>query len=229
MNKLTLLTSIAGLACALTAQAAYDGTIKISTSALRDGSFGGGPFTAQVKTGLSDVNPEGPSTFLTFCIESNETVGLGSTYNADINSAAVAGGSGGGSPDPLSWGTAYLYSQFRKGAIGTTIATAKALQEAIWWIENENGGSNNSLVGDAVAAYNSAFGAAIDAATLRLTDANGAFGVVALNLYSGGTSAANGTKQQDVLAIVPEPSTYIAGGLALLPLLFGLRARFQRK
>jgi hypothetical protein len=30
-------------------------------------------------------------------------------------------------------------------------------------------------------------------------------------------------------AVVPEPSTYIAGGLALLPLLFGLRARFQRK
>lgn len=30
-------------------------------------------------------------------------------------------------------------------------------------------------------------------------------------------------------AVVPEPSTYIAGGLALLPLLLGLRARFQRK
>jgi hypothetical protein len=28
---------------------------------------------------------------------------------------------------------------------------------------------------------------------------------------------------------VPEPSTYIAGGLALLPLLFGLRARFAKK
>lgn len=30
-------------------------------------------------------------------------------------------------------------------------------------------------------------------------------------------------------AVVPEPSTYIAGGLALLPLLFGLRARFAKK
>jgi hypothetical protein len=29
--------------------------------------------------------------------------------------------------------------------------------------------------------------------------------------------------------VVPEPSTYIAGGLALLPLLFGLRARWNKK
>ena len=29
--------------------------------------------------------------------------------------------------------------------------------------------------------------------------------------------------------VVPEPSTYVAGGLALLPLLFGLRSRFLKK
>lgn len=29
--------------------------------------------------------------------------------------------------------------------------------------------------------------------------------------------------------VVPEPSTYVAGGLALLPLLFGLRSRFMKK
>jgi len=33
----------------------------------------------------------------------------------------------------------------------------------------------------------------------------------------------------DNVAIVPEPSTYVAGGLALLPLLFGLRSRFMKK
>lgn len=32
-----------------------------------------------------------------------------------------------------------------------------------------------------------------------------------------------------VTTVVPEPSTYIAGGLALLPLLFGLRSRFSKK
>ena len=33
----------------------------------------------------------------------------------------------------------------------------------------------------------------------------------------------------DNVAVVPEPSTYVAGGLALLPLLFGLRSRFAKK
>lgn len=33
----------------------------------------------------------------------------------------------------------------------------------------------------------------------------------------------------DNIAVVPEPSTYVAGGLALLPLLFGLRSRFMKK
>lgn len=33
----------------------------------------------------------------------------------------------------------------------------------------------------------------------------------------------------DNVAVVPEPSTYVAGGLALLPLLFGLRSRLMKK
>jgi len=33
----------------------------------------------------------------------------------------------------------------------------------------------------------------------------------------------------DNVVVVPEPSTYVAGGLALLPLLFGLRSRFLKK
>ncbi|MBX3744332.1 MAG: hypothetical protein KF833_03405 [Verrucomicrobiae bacterium] len=35
--------------------------------------------------------------------------------------------------------------------------------------------------------------------------------------------------EMDNFAVVPEPSTYIAGGLALLPLLLGLRSRLAKK
>lgn len=38
-----------------------------------------------------------------------------------------------------------------------------------------------------------------------------------------------GGKSDSYMTVVPEPSTYIAGGLALLPLLFGLRSRFGKK
>lgn len=45
-----------------------------------------------------------------------------------------------------------------------------------------------------------------------------------------GTVDSLGALIDDVsLVVVPEPSTYVAGGLALLPLLFGLRSRFAKK
>ncbi len=70
-------------------------------------------------------------------------------------------------------------------------------------------------------------------AALGLTDAtivgnaNGAYGVVALNLWdSNGSSTA--PNKQPMLGIVPEPSTIIAGALLLLP--FGVSTvRILRK
>lgn len=50
------------------------------------------------------------------------------------------------------------------------------------------------------------------------------------NLDAGGGSVKIGTKDlRDTTTVVPEPSTYIAGGLALVPLLFGLRSRLAKK
>jgi hypothetical protein len=49
-----------------------------------------------------------------------------------------------------------------------------------------------------------------------------------LKFVGAGTSDTYGALIDNVV-LVPEPSTYIAGGLALLPLLFGLRARWNKK
>jgi hypothetical protein len=64
-----------------------------------------------------------------------------------------------------------------------------------------------------VAAAVAATGAA-DAFAARNIDANYAYNVGVLNLYSNdGLTKVN----QDMLVIVPEPSTYVAAALLLLP------------
>jgi len=95
-----------------------------------------------------NVGPDQGS-FQTFCVEGKEVIGpYPNTYDAVINTKAINGGlppSAGG--DPISVGTAYLYSQFAAGTLGgynysgTTAqrtASAVELQNAFWWLESEN-------------------------------------------------------------------------------------------
>lgn len=84
--------------------------------------------------------------FETFCVEKNEYMEFGPTYYAVLNDEAVNGG-GGPNPDPLDVRTAYLYEQFITGQLadynfGTgalRVASANALQDIIWYIEQEQG------------------------------------------------------------------------------------------
>jgi opacity protein-like surface antigen len=64
--------------------------------------------------------------------------------------------------------------------------------------------------------------------TLWSGTVSGISGINTLKFQGTGTSDSFGVLIDNV-AVVPEPSTYIAGGLALLPLLFGLRSRFAKK
>jgi hypothetical protein len=149
--------------------------------------------------------------FQTFCIEHNEYFSPGVSYSAGISQNAMYGGQPNGS-DPISIGTAWLYSQFAAGILsgytyaygGGRVSTAGALQQAIWWLEDEVGGVNNSLVALAKDTLNK------DDTTIR-DDANGAYGVYALNL---GTP---GQVQDQLVIVVPEPTTVLAGALLLLP------------
>jgi len=215
MKKHNILIALVGMLAVPALQAAVSvgssGTITLSTGPNSVGV--GGEFVATGFGGLSDLG-----TFSSFCLEHNEYFNPGGTYNAAVNTAAVSGGvSTSGSPgsDPLSMGTAWLYSQFRAGTLGgyTGAATAGQLQNAIWWLEGEIAADQSanpfiSLIPDASwRDYNSK------------VDANGAFGVVALNLNYRNTDGSNGRRAQDQLAIVPvpEPTTIIAGALLLLP------------
>lgn len=83
--------------------------------------------------------------FQTFCLELNESVSMNVNYHAYLGGAAIQGGVGGGSPDPISIGTAWLYKEFATGKLtgydytpgpGREVS-ARALQEAIWYLEDE--------------------------------------------------------------------------------------------
>ncbi|MCU0691779.1 MAG: VPDSG-CTERM sorting domain-containing protein [Polyangiaceae bacterium] len=145
----------------------------------------GGEFTAYNLSGLDidgytaglSSNIANPASFQTFCLETGE-------YTANpmyfvVASGASAGGVGG--TDPISMGTAWLYSQFALGTLsnyftGTRSVEAGLLQNAFWYLEGE-GGAQNAYT----AAAASQFGGLANAMS---SAAPGYLDVYVLNNYS---------------------------------------------
>lgn len=172
------------------------------------------------------------SSFQTFCLETNEFFSPGGTYTYVVNTGAKAGGAGGSVSDPIgggtidqiSLGTAWLYYQFATGNLSSYFGSnrrnnAGALQEAIWYLENES-----TVVPTGNIYYDlavSKFGAKV------MNDSYGAFGVMALNLYDGSAY------KQDMLwfdkssTSAPIPPTVYLLGAGLLGLV-GLRRKFKK-
>jgi hypothetical protein len=152
----------------------------------------------------SNFGPAGITSFQTFCVEENEYIyPYSAIYDVQISSSAVHGGVGGAvnQSDPLSVGTAYLYSQFARGVLdgynyGPAAAdrspSAAALQQAIWWLEEE---ITSYTVGnhfiDLVAAQ---FGSDVNGLA---NASNGQYGVHVLNL-TGVTDAPQGVGQDQL-------------------------------
>lgn len=195
---------------------AYSAKTSGTTSDTVDGGSWG------YKSGLAVA---GQKYFQTFCIEYNEDFYPGRIYDVAISDKAMYGGQP-SSGDPISIGTAWLYMEFAKGTLsgydynyngnkdgvagGNRTASAGLLQQAIWWLEQEPNGKRNTFIDAAEEALYGTGKKGNGWDTLIKGDANGAYGVKALNLGAAGAV-------QDQLVIVPEPTTLIAGALLLLP------------
>ena len=143
MKRIIIFSIIALTVLTMPAMAALSTQIKVTAG---PGSGEGGAFWAEVVVGsisYPGVSLPTGSTFLTFCVENDEYISLGSTYWVDIQTYATEGGSGGGSGspsiDPLDAITAALYHEYLGlyGGGDTTSATGDKYQLAIWQVEEE--------------------------------------------------------------------------------------------
>ncbi|MBA4416722.1 MAG: hypothetical protein C0392_02255 [Syntrophus sp. (in: bacteria)] len=182
----------------------------------------GGEFTTTPDSGLSyilntyNANARIGNAFQTFCLETNETASGGGTYGVSLSNASVYGGVGGtvNGKDPLSIGTAWLYSQFAKGALQDYNYTdltqrkvsAEAFQNTIWWLEGElTTKPNNTFTSQVTAKFGEAN---------AMKDNNGAYAVQVANLWEQGHVGEAGYQKQDVLVASPvpiPPSVYLLG------------------
>jgi hypothetical protein len=190
------------------------------------GSGPGGEFLIEPVSGFSftPVHYEDhyPFRFETFCIEYSELFTPGHLYYAELNTGSVYGGSGGGDGtfDPLDERTAYIYSKFVTGTLDNYAydsgrrLSADALQDVIWYLENEITVGGNSY--DPLNPINP-----WDVGTLRhgfLQDAldhaevGNFYGVMVVNVWR---DAAHSVPKQDQLVMIPAPGAMLLGVIGL--------------
>lgn len=219
----------------------FDGVINVA-DAPGLGTGSGGAFKVTIVSGLGEIKNDTygavGNTFLTFCLEKDEYLTLpGAGYDVNLAPSADMGGAGGPSPDPISAATAWLFKKFAAGTLTSVSGFAydntggNQLQDAIWWLEQE---LEPALGNSPDAGYKYLVDAAMSALTIvgydnARTTANTDASVQAMRLYNGPPSGYAYPYNQDLLTLVPEPSTYIAGGLLGLPVLLGALRRRAAK
>ena len=186
--------------------------VKITPPSL-GGTYGGGPFTA-VRT----VPSPGP-TFITLCLEKNETFDYNTQYWVTVDTAAKFNGDV--TPpidfaDPLDMKTAYLYKTYVSGALdgvfisgndfsSTDVADLRGVQEAAWSLENETF-SPFTLRGQQILAWingvsSSLLHSASDVRVMNMWTTRNGNGTTIPYTYSGA--------KQSMMTIIPEPASLL--------------------
>jgi hypothetical protein len=153
--------------------------------------------------------------FQSFCLEAYEYVTVDGTYVAVLNDEAILGGdnlgpAGPDGGDPLSPKTAWLYTQFRAETLpdydftpgADRIASALALQTAIWYLEDE-------MEYDGLSTLAKNFVAQAQASGWTTTG-----DVRVLNLYPG-LDAKEFNQDMLTLVTIPAPGAVFLGGLGM--------------
>jgi hypothetical protein len=196
--------------------------LTITISAADSYGFEGGEYNlTHTGLGFTPVGLNSSNPFESFCVERDELLSFDTVNYAALNTAAVEGGTGGGSPDPLDPKTAYLYSAFVTGTLPLYVydvsdggalrsSAADDLQLVMWYIEEE---SPISWTPGDLSRRDIWY-------QLATANAGGSIGNVrVLNMYRD----AQGTELvQDLLVMLPEPSSL---GLLLLGGLLAARRK----
>jgi len=219
MKKLYLALGLAGVMSAPNVFASFEGTLSMTEAG---GNYGGG--------GLFKAVTSANGTFDTFCLSIETEFTPSTTYNYNLSSTILANGVP-PAPSYITYGTAYIYNQFRLGnaTFGGNLSASGEdqilddVQATIWFLQGlistspsdpgYNGtygyGTLGSEITAMLATLESASGKSLSALE---ANGNGAFEVMAMNLYN-----TDGSPAQPQLAQVPEATTMVAGALLLLP------------
>lgn len=243
MKNLFTLGALVAAAVVGSAQAAqlhFEVTSDGSSHDPDGGSFGvgsvrGGLFRLTINSvaGLSADKLGGDivvgASFYSFCVEVTETVTHGANYSFDVNTASIHGGASPLNPQPLVAQTAYLYTKFREGSIGSLSvygfnqsndSDVNALQDAIWFFQNQLGAADVADNGSVTLSTRAQQFVNAANSALVTNEWTGIGNVRILNLGANGNN-------QDQLALVPTPVPLPQGvGLASVALLaVGARRR----